>query len=75
MTARGRILGEGQFLAFCDAELLTVAVVPEARRKGVGVALWDAARDGLGCDYHPSRKTAERMATQLASAMKPALGW
>ncbi|MBN1609440.1 MAG: endo-1,4-beta-glucanase [Polyangiaceae bacterium] len=31
--------------------------------------------DGLGCDWHPSIKTHQKMATVLETALKSALGW
>lgn len=31
--------------------------------------------DGLGCDWHPSLKTHEKMAAQLETALKKALSW
>ncbi|WP_437955213.1 SGNH/GDSL hydrolase family protein [Sorangium sp. So ce119] len=35
----------------------------------------DGAANGLGCDWHPSAKTNELMATQLSAAIKAELGW
>lgn len=32
-------------------------------------------QDGLGCDYHPSKKTNEKMAAQLSEAISEELGW
>jgi lysophospholipase L1-like esterase len=31
--------------------------------------------DGLGCDYHPSLKTHQKMADKLVAALKADLGW
>jgi lysophospholipase L1-like esterase len=31
--------------------------------------------DGLGCGFHPSRVTQQKMATRLVSHVKPRLGW
>ena len=31
--------------------------------------------DGLGCDWHPSLKTHQKMAAVLEAALKSALGW
>jgi lysophospholipase L1-like esterase len=33
------------------------------------------SNDGLGCDYHPSLKTHQKMADKLVSALKTDLGW
>jgi lysophospholipase L1-like esterase len=35
----------------------------------------NAKLDGLGCDYHPSLKTHQRMAEKLQAALKTELGW
>ena len=35
----------------------------------------DAGADGLGCDYHPSRKTHQKMAAKLQAALEADLGW
>ncbi|XXT16079.1 SGNH/GDSL hydrolase family protein [Sorangium sp. So ce429] len=35
----------------------------------------NAEQDGLGCDYHPSKKTNEKMAAQLSEAIIDELGW
>ena len=34
-----------------------------------------SANDGLGCDYHPSIKTHQKMADLLVAALKRELGW
>jgi lysophospholipase L1-like esterase len=34
-----------------------------------------SAMDGLGCDYHPSLKTHQKMADALTKALKLELGW
>jgi lysophospholipase L1-like esterase len=35
----------------------------------------DATADGIGCDYHPSLKTHQKMADKLQAALKADLGW
>lgn len=35
----------------------------------------DANADGLGCDYHPSLKTHQKMADKLVAALKADMGW
>lgn len=35
----------------------------------------DGNADGLGCDYHPSLKTHQKMADKLVAALKADLGW
>ena len=35
----------------------------------------DGTADGLGCDYHPSLKTHQKMADKLIAALKTDLGW
>ncbi|HET7544734.1 MAG TPA: SGNH/GDSL hydrolase family protein [Polyangiaceae bacterium] len=35
----------------------------------------DPDADGLGCDYHPSLKTHQKMADKLTAALKADLGW
>jgi len=35
----------------------------------------DGNADGLGCDYHPSLKTHQKMADKLQAALKADLGW
>jgi len=35
----------------------------------------DGNADGLGCDYHPSLKTHQKMADKLIAALKADLGW
>ena len=35
----------------------------------------DQNADGLGCDYHPSLKTHQKMADKLQAALKADLGW
>jgi lysophospholipase L1-like esterase len=35
----------------------------------------DRASDGLGCDYHPSLKTHQRMADKMTAALKADLAW
>jgi len=35
----------------------------------------DADRDGLGCDYHPSLQTHQKMADKLRAALAADLGW
>ena len=35
----------------------------------------DGTADGLGCDYHPSLKTHQKMADKLQAALKADLGW
>lgn len=38
-------------------------------------ATQDGTNDGLGCDYHPSLKTHQKMADQLVTTLKADLGW
>jgi len=35
----------------------------------------DGTNDGLGCDYHPSLKTHQKMADKLVATLKSDLGW
>lgn len=35
----------------------------------------DGNADGLGCDYHPSLKTHQKMADKLVAALKADMGW
>lgn len=35
----------------------------------------DIVNDGIGCDYHPSLKTHQKMADKMAAALKADLGW
>ncbi|MEI9940348.1 MAG: SGNH/GDSL hydrolase family protein [Pseudomonadota bacterium] len=35
----------------------------------------DTNADGIGCDYHPSLKTHQKMADKLQAALKADLGW
>jgi len=37
--------------------------------------LQDATADGLGCDYHPSLKTHQKMADKLQAALEADLAW
>jgi lysophospholipase L1-like esterase len=38
-------------------------------------ATQDGTNDGLGCDYHPSLKTHQKMADKLVATLKADLGW
>ena len=38
-------------------------------------ATQDGTNDGLGCDYHPSLKTHQKMADVLVTTLKADLGW
>ena len=38
-------------------------------------ATQDGTNDGLGCDYHPTLKTHQKMADTLVAALKADLGW
>jgi lysophospholipase L1-like esterase len=46
----------------------------DGRMRFIEFPTQDAA-NGLGCDYHPSVKTNQLMADQLAQALKSELGW
>jgi lysophospholipase L1-like esterase len=35
----------------------------------------DGAQDGLGCDYHPTLTTHQKMSVKLVAALKADLGW
>ncbi len=35
----------------------------------------DQAADGIGCDYHPSLATHQKLATKLTAAIKLVTGW
>jgi lysophospholipase L1-like esterase len=47
----------------------------DAKVSFVDLGQQDANANGLGCDYHPSVKTDQVMATKLTAAIKTVTGW
>lgn len=63
------------------AQQYTQAVVSARRSAGdarisyVDLGVQDGTADGLGCDWHPSVTTQQKMADTLVAAIKLAMGW
>jgi len=50
----------------------------ECEQRGTKVTLleqWTYPNEGLGCDYHPSLRTHERLGRELATALRAQTGW
>ncbi|MFT3927887.1 MAG: SGNH/GDSL hydrolase family protein [Myxococcales bacterium] len=54
-------------------------VLAGARESGVthvsSIEFWSDPNEGLGCDYHPNKKTHARMGRELATHIRLQLGW
>ena len=48
---------------------------PQNRHAIAGRLTQDMAADGVGCDYHPSLKTHQKMADKMTAALRADLAW
>lgn len=60
--------------AYLDAAVAERFAAGESRLTLLDIDEQDSD-DGLGCQYHPSTTTQERMAEKLASHVRPLMGW
>ena len=62
-------------MVYLKAVIATRATAGDANLTLLEFGLQDGNADGLGCDYHPSVKTHQKMADKLQAALKADLGW
>src|SRR5262249_20738501 len=60
--------------AYVNEAVHTMNQNGDARVSYADLGLQDA-NDGLGCDWHPSLVTQQKMATRLTAAIKAVTGW
>jgi lysophospholipase L1-like esterase len=76
--ALGPMLGGAQYLQASGYLQGVVAARAAAGDKNLTVLEFgsqDMAADGIGCDYHPSLKTHQKMADKMTAALQADLGW
>ena len=61
--------------AYLNAVIAARATAGDKNLTLLEFGLQDGNADGLGCDYHPSLKTHQKMADKLQAALKADLGW
>ncbi|MEO7035604.1 MAG: SGNH/GDSL hydrolase family protein [Polyangiaceae bacterium] len=64
-----------QALAYLRGVVDTRATLGDQNLVVLEFGTQDATADGIGCDYHPSRKTHQKMAEKMVSALKADLLW
>lgn len=60
--------------AYLDAALAERFAAGESRLTLLDIDEQDSS-NGLGCQYHPSTATQERMAAKLVAHVRPLMGW
>jgi lysophospholipase L1-like esterase len=76
--ALGPMLGSddyGKAMAYLKAVIQERASAGDKNLTLLEFGIQDGAADGLGCDYHPSLKTHQKMADKLQAALAADLGW
>jgi lysophospholipase L1-like esterase len=64
-----------QAAAYLNGVIATRAAAGDENLALLAFETQDAQADGVGCDYHPSLKTHQKMATKLVATLKSDLGW
>ena len=62
-------------VTYLKAVIAARAAVGDSNLTLLELGSQDGQADGLGCDYHPSLKTHQKMADKLVAALKADLGW
>ena len=76
--AVGSMLGSADYdkaKAYLQGVIAARAAVGDSNLAVLPFATQDGTNDGLGCDYHPSLKTHQKMADKLVATLKADLGW
>ena len=76
--ALGPMLSDGDYpkaAAYLKAVIAARATAGDKNLTLLEFGSQDANADGLGCDYHPSLKTHQKMADKLQAALKADLAW
>ena len=76
--AVGSMLGNDDYVkasAYLKAVISERATAGDKNLTLLEFGTQDANADGVGCDYHPSLKTHQKMADKLQAALKTDLGW
>lgn len=67
--------GYTQAVAYLNAVIAARAALGDKNLALLELGTQDASLDGLGCDYHPSLKTHQKMADKMVAALQADLGW
>jgi len=67
--------GYKQATAYLKAVIDSRATAGDTNLRLLEFGSQDSNADGLGCDYHPSLKTHQKMADKLIATLKSELGW
>ena len=78
VCAVGSMLGGGDLakgLGYVKGVVAAAGMANDKKVSFVDLGQQDGDVDGLGCDYHPSLKTHQKMADTLVVAVKAVAGW
>ena len=78
VCAVGSMLGGGDLakdLTYVKGVVAAANTAGDKKVSFVDLGQQDGNADGLGCDYHPSLKTHQKMADKLTAAIKAVAGW
>ena len=78
LCAVGSMLSGGDLakdVAYVKGVVAAANTAGDTKVSFVDLGVQDGKADGLGCDYHPSLKTHQKMADKLTAAIKAVAGW